>query len=84
MTDLKKNINQTINDFSINNADSSNLTTKNTENSDMNLPNVIDLNKVDQITNIFIINNADSTNLPSNFTDNSDMHLPNVIDLKKC
>ena len=49
----------------------------------MNLPNVIDLNKVDQTTNLFFINKADSANLVTNFTEYNDTNLPNVTDLKK-
>ena len=69
VTDLKKNIKQTINEFSIKSTGTTNLLTKNTENSAMNLPNVHDLNKVDQTTNVCIINNAYSTNLPTKFTE---------------
>ena len=46
-----------------NKDDSTNLPTMFIENSDMNLPNVIDLKKIDQTHNAFIIKRADLTNL---------------------
>ena len=78
-----KKFNQTTNEFSINNADLTNLPANNTEISDLNLTNVTDLNKVDQTTNVFIMNNADSINLPTKFTEKIKGNLPNMTNLKK-
>ena len=64
MTVLNK-IDQTTNEFTIRNADSTNIPTKFIENSVTNLLNTTVLNKVDQTTNEFTISNANSTNIPT-------------------
>ena len=57
IADLNK-VDQTTNEFIIDNTDSINLPTKFIENN---------LNKVDQTTNQFTIDNTDSTNIPTKF-----------------